>query len=67
MNPFRVNPFGNGSAAIHIIVKAGRVTLEGVVGTDADKTIANVQAGAVPGVLSVTNHLVVQMVVQTSQ
>jgi hyperosmotically inducible periplasmic protein len=45
---------------IHIIVKDGHVTLEGVVATEADKSIANIQANAVPGVFSVTNNLVVE-------
>ena len=43
--------------AIHIIVKNGNVTLEGIVDNDADKNVANIRANAVPGVFSVTNHL----------
>jgi hyperosmotically inducible protein len=42
---------------IRIIVKGGRVTLEGVVDNEADKNIANIQASGVPGVFSVTNKL----------
>ncbi len=42
---------------IHIIVENGNVTLEGVVSTEADKNIANIQANGVSGVFSVTNHL----------
>ena len=42
---------------IHIIVKNGNVTLEGVVGSEADKNIANIQANGVSGVFSVTNNL----------
>lgn len=42
---------------IHILVKGGHVTLEGTVGREGDKNIANVRANAVPGVFSVTNHL----------
>jgi hyperosmotically inducible protein len=42
---------------IRIIVKNGRVTLEGVVADQGDKTIANVQANTVPGVFQVTNNL----------
>ena len=42
---------------IHIIVKNGHVTLEGVVATEADKTLAAMQARSVPGVFSVTNNL----------
>lgn len=42
---------------IHIIVKNGQLTLEGVVANEMDKTIANVQANSVHGVFSVTNNL----------
>jgi hyperosmotically inducible protein len=42
---------------IRIIVKNGKVTLEGVVDSEADKNIANIQANSVPGVFSVTNNL----------
>ncbi len=42
---------------IRIIVKGGRVTLEGVVDNEADKNITNIQANGVPGVFSVTNNL----------
>ena len=42
---------------IHIIVKNGNVTLEGVVASEADRNIANVTANGVPGVFSVTNNL----------
>ena len=45
---------------IHIIVKNGRVTLEGVVASEGDKNIAGVQANGVPGVFSVTNNLRVE-------
>lgn len=45
---------------IHIIVKNGQVTLEGVVANEGDKNIANVQANSVPGVFSVTNNLRVE-------
>jgi hyperosmotically inducible protein len=44
---------------IRIIVKNGHVTLEGVVDSEADKTLAGVQANSVPGIFSVTNNLVV--------
>lgn len=44
---------------IHIIVKNGHVTLEGVVASEADKTVANVQANTVPNVFSVTDNLTV--------
>ncbi len=45
---------------IHIIVKNGRVTLEGVVDNDSDKNLAYIRANGVPGVFGVTNNLVVQ-------
>lgn len=43
--------------SIRIIVKNGDVTLEGVVLNEGDRTIANLNANAVSGVFSVTNHL----------
>jgi hyperosmotically inducible protein len=43
--------------SIHIIVKNGNVTLEGVVASEADRNIANVQANQVSGVFSVKNNL----------
>jgi hyperosmotically inducible protein len=45
---------------IHIIVKGGHVTLEGIVNSQADKNEANIRANSVPGVFSVDNHLQVQ-------
>ncbi len=45
---------------IHIIVKNGDVTLEGVVRDSAEKDIAGVQANGVAGVFSVVNRLVVE-------
>jgi osmotically-inducible protein OsmY len=42
---------------IHIIVRNGNVTLEGVVANEGDKNIANIQANGVSGVFSVTNNL----------
>src|ERR1700676_799790 len=42
---------------IHIIVENGHVTLEGVVDTVADRTIAEMQAKSVPGVFSVVDNL----------
>jgi hyperosmotically inducible protein len=47
-------------ASIHIIVKNGNVTLEGVVDNDADKNMANIRANGVPNVFSVKNNLQVQ-------
>jgi hyperosmotically inducible protein len=43
--------------AIRIIVKNGRVTLEGVVDSETDKNLVTVRANSVPGVFSVTNNL----------
>ena len=45
--------------SIHIIVKNGNVTLEGVVDNEADKNVANLRASQVPNVFSVKNNLVV--------
>jgi len=45
---------------IHIIVKNGNITLEGVVALQMDKQIAGVRANGIPGVFSVTNNLVVE-------
>jgi hyperosmotically inducible protein len=42
---------------IHIIVKNGHVTLEGVVDSEADKNVAGIQANSVPGIFSVINNL----------
>jgi hyperosmotically inducible protein len=45
---------------IHIIVDNGKVTLEGVVSTQADKDTAGVRANTVSGVFSVANNLRVE-------
>ena len=42
---------------VHIIVKNGHVSLEGVVMNQMDKNIAGIVANSVPGVFSVENHL----------
>ncbi len=42
---------------IRIIVKNGRVTLEGAVDTDADRNIVGIRANGVSNVFSVTNNL----------
>lgn len=42
---------------VHIIVKNGHVSLEGVVLNEMDKNIAGVVANSVPGVFSVENNL----------
>ncbi|HKW31842.1 MAG TPA: BON domain-containing protein [Candidatus Acidoferrum sp.] len=45
--------------AIHIIVKNGNVTLEGVVDSEMDRNLVNLRANQVPNVFSVKNNLVV--------
>jgi hyperosmotically inducible protein len=42
---------------IRIVVKNGRVTLEGVVDNEADKNAAGIRANGVSGVFAVTNNL----------
>jgi hyperosmotically inducible protein len=46
--------------SIHIIVKNGHVTLEGVVDSEADKNLAGLRANSVPNVFEVKNNLVVR-------
>ncbi|MGH9700407.1 MAG: BON domain-containing protein [Candidatus Acidiferrales bacterium] len=46
--------------AIHIVVKNGHVTLEGVVANESDKNVANIRANTVANVFSVTNNLQVE-------
>ena len=45
--------------SIHIIVKNGRVSLEGVVDSESDKNLAGLRANGVPNVFEVKNNLVV--------
>jgi hyperosmotically inducible protein len=45
---------------VHIVVKNGHVTLDGVVANQGDKDLINVRANSVPGVFSVTNNLTVE-------
>jgi len=45
---------------IHIIMDNGKVTLEGVVGTQSDKDTAGIRANGVSGVFSVVNNLRVE-------
>jgi hyperosmotically inducible protein len=45
--------------SIHIIVRNGTVTLEGVVDSEGDKNLVNIRANGVPNVFSVKNNLVV--------
>jgi hyperosmotically inducible periplasmic protein len=44
-------------ASIHIIVKSGNVTLEGVVDSEEDKNLATLRANGVPNIFSVKNNL----------
>jgi hyperosmotically inducible periplasmic protein len=46
--------------SIHIIVKNGNITLEGVVDNITDKNVAGIRANTVPGAFSVTNNLMVE-------
>jgi len=46
--------------SIHIIVKGGNITLEGVVDNQADKNVAEIRAKGVPNAFSVTDNLVVE-------
>ncbi len=48
-----------GFNAIHIIVKNGNVALYGVVDSESDAAIADMQAKSTPGVFSVENYLIV--------
>jgi hyperosmotically inducible protein len=43
--------------SIHIVVKNGHVTLEGIVSSQMDSQLAYMAARGVPGVFSVTNNL----------
>ena len=43
--------------SLHIVVKNGHVTLEGVVSNQTDSRLAYIAARGVPGVFSVTNNL----------
>jgi hyperosmotically inducible periplasmic protein len=46
--------------SVHIIVRNGRVTLEGIVANQGDRNLAYLAANSVPGVFSVTNNLEVE-------
>jgi hyperosmotically inducible protein len=46
--------------SIHIIVRNGHLTLEGVVANQMDKSLINIRANTVPNVFSVTNNLLVE-------
>ena len=45
---------------VHIIVKNGNITLEGVIANEGDKNIAGLQANSVPGAFAVTNNLKIE-------
>ena len=49
-----------GNYPIHIIVKGGRITLEGVVDNQMDKTLTGIRARGVSGAFSVDNELQVE-------
>jgi hyperosmotically inducible protein len=51
---------GGANPSIHIIVRGGHVTLEGVVSNQSDSQMAYIRANQVPGVFSVTNNLRVE-------
>jgi hyperosmotically inducible periplasmic protein len=51
---FQTNP------SIRIIVKNGGVTLEGIVDSESDKTVAGLKAREVGGVFEVKNNLIVE-------
>ena len=60
-NDSRLFPYSLGAVPpIHIIVKGGHVSLEGVVDSQTDKNVAGIRANGVPGVFSVTNNLRVE-------
>jgi hyperosmotically inducible protein len=50
----------NAIPAIHIIVKNGNITLEGVVAREMDKEVAGITANGVSGAHGVTNNLRVE-------
>jgi hyperosmotically inducible protein len=52
--------FQGANSSIHIIVRNGRVTLEGVVSNRGDSYLANIAANQVPDVFAVTNNLRVE-------
>ncbi|HEX4595298.1 MAG TPA: BON domain-containing protein [Bryobacteraceae bacterium] len=46
--------------SIHIIVRNGQVTLEGVVANQGDKNLVGIRANGVPNVFAVNNNLLVE-------
>lgn len=55
LNKYALNPV----KPIRIQVENGHVTLFGTVDSKADKDVAGIRANTVPGVFSVTNHIIV--------
>jgi len=54
-------PYSMGAVPpIHIIVEGGKVTLEGIVNSQADKDLAGLKTSSIPGIFSVTNDLRVE-------
>ena len=53
LNRYAIDP----AKTIRITVSGGRVELDGMVDSQADKDVANIRANGVPGVFSVTNNL----------
>jgi hyperosmotically inducible protein len=49
-----------GNYPIHIVVKGGRITLEGVVDNQMDKNLAGIRAHGVSGAFSVDNELQIE-------
>lgn len=49
-----------GNHPVHIVVKNGNVTLEGVLATAAERTVAEMQANTAPGSFSVINNIEVE-------
>jgi len=48
---------GGAVPPIHIIVKGGKVTLDGVVDSETDKGLAGMRANQVPGTFEIINNL----------
>ncbi len=69
-HPFGAGPFPGmepaGDYPIHIIVKNGKVTLVGVVDSEADKNVAGIRAREVPGTFGVDNQLIVEKAEKSS-
>jgi hypothetical protein len=55
-----------GDYPIHIIVKNGKITLLGVVDSEADKNVAGLKARGVPGAFGVDNQLMVESKTSTA-